>query len=212
MRYLTFTALAGIASLISCISALPATENTLTTRGEGLDDLFIAIIQGLAKDASNELLQLFGLSDPPPNCCDDADWPCHMNAGIAKNGKAFQVCYNPGTETIYDYDVSAMKCILNLHYTQADKCISVAGSTCANGYTGGIMNGHTNLLTSGYDSANQLTSDQSGALQAAAESMLNVGITYADPSNAAMTLITLSDDKKTVDSEIDFVGHQGIQC
>ena len=50
-------------------------------------------------------------------------------------------CYYGGDEEIYDFDVAAMDCIINLHYTQEDACIDIKGSVCGNNYGGGLMRG-----------------------------------------------------------------------
>ena len=83
-----------------------------------------------------------------------------------------------------------MNCIINLHYTQDDKRIDIAGSVCAAGYGGGLMRGQMEWW-GGNIKADQLSAVDSATLQAAAWSMLNVGISYMDEVNEPITLYTV---------------------
>lgn len=180
--------------------------NPFNRRGFG-DDLFIALVQGIAKASGKELQGLFG--DTTPNCCqENPSDDCVYNAGKAKNGGGFEACYVKGDAKIEDFDVEAMKCNIDLHYRQSDKCISMAGSRCE--YGGGIMKGEMGWWTSGHDSANQLSAEDSGTLQAAAESMRGASISYDEVSNGAIELAVVGQNGLTV--SMTFTGHQGKEC
>ena len=126
-------------------------------------------------------------------------------------------CYFPGTETIYDFDVGAMKCIINLHYTQRDACIDIKGSVCANGYGGGLMNGEMSWIGKGHQKADQISADQSVTYQAAADSMKGIGISYLNGTNVGKGAVDLElvDPKAgqfALSEGMYFQGHMGGDC
>ncbi|KAG8528284.1 uncharacterized protein KY384_007201 [Bacidia gigantensis] len=223
MRFSTVFAL--ISTLIPSFTlALPSPQNALSPlgprslniydhqeRGTG-EDLFTALIMGIAAAAGKDLASVFGVK--PPTCCDNVDWPCLINAGKSKDGHGFQACYGPGTDEIYDFDVEVMKCIIDLHYRQPYKCIDVKGSVCGNGAGAGsgIMKGELGWWGKGSSKANLVSDQDSKTLQAAAETMRGVKINYAKPSNGAILLEVVSDTNDLLSLEISFTGHQGKEC
>ena len=58
--------------------------------------------------------------------------------GGLDEGQHVMICWMEATEgwnyTVTQADADAMKCLLNLHAHQDSRCISVAGSPCADGY------------------------------------------------------------------------------
>jgi hypothetical protein len=65
-------------------------------------------------------------------------------------------------------DADVANCLTNLHYVQADVCISVAGSSCDNGYIaagGRIQNSRLALIGSGTQKHAQISADESSAIQ-----------------------------------------------
>lgn len=120
-------------------------------------------------------------------------------------------CYDEGTEEIYDFDVAAMKCIIDLHYRQADVCISIAGSVCANGYGGGLLRGQMGWW-GGNSNADLISDQDSKTFQAAADSMKGVKIDYSNPVNAAIQVVVVSDTNGLLSSTVEFDGHQGRDC
>lgn len=174
--------------------------------GAAVEDVFVA---GLRGASSGALSTIFGHA---PTCCDDKDgaFPgCHLNAGKSAAGHKWMACYYPGKSKIFDFDVAAMKCIINLHYIQRDACIDIAGSVCGKGYGGGLMKGEMGFL-GGNIKADQLSAQDSATLQAAADSMLNVTIEY---SKTVIPIdLVLPSDQGTLRLEIFFDGHQGKEC
>lgn len=135
----------SIPSLAIPTRSTTSNKATLEPRGGGSDvagNLFNSAVIGLATTELNSgLLKAFGASSP--TCCDSypSDSGCLVNAGTDQVGSHWMACYCPGTEIIYDIDVDAMKCIINLYYTQDDACIDISGSVCGQGYGGGLMAG-----------------------------------------------------------------------
>lgn len=62
-----------------------------------------------------------------------------MALNQAANGKYVATCWTNATDTVMfgQAETNVAKCLTNLHYTQADTCISVQGSECDNGYIAG---------------------------------------------------------------------------
>ncbi|KAK4697909.1 hypothetical protein P7C71_g252, partial [Lecanoromycetidae sp. Uapishka_2] len=196
-------------------------EATLESRGGGSDvagNLFNSVVIGLATtEAQSGLLKAFGASSP--TCCDSypATSGCLFNAGTDQVGNPWMACYFPGTETIYDFDVEAMNCIINLHYTQDDACIDIAGSVCAQGYGGGLMAGQMSWIGKGHAKADQISAAQSVTYQAAAASMKGIEISYANGSSVGKGAIDLElVDPKAGDFALTegmyFDGHMGGDC
>ena len=180
-----------------------------TPRGAGsaLGAIFDAGVQGASSGA---LATVFG---SPPTCCDSADGAlggCLVNAGTDSNGNKWMACYYPGTEQIFDFDVAAMDCIINLHYVQDDACIDIAGSVCGNDYGGGLMMGHMGFL-GGNIKADQISALDSVSFQAAANSMLDVQIDY-NTGPQAIDLVLPDAQDNTLRIEIQFQGHKAKDC
>lgn len=173
--------------------------------------VFDAIVRSLAKRAGSELQKLSGLQTL--TCCDGWLDSCLFNAGTTKDGHGLQSYFIPGKERIIDADVDMMKCIIDLHYRQPDKCIDIKGSHCGNGYGGGLMKGKIKWLrTKAIDPQYQISDEESRALQAAAESMRNLTIDYKTGGNLAISLVNMTYPDKPPYTRIDFTGHQGWSC
>ena len=182
---------------------------TRTRRGAGsaLEDIFEASVKGASSGA---LATVFG---GPPTCCDSGDGAlggCLVNGGKDSNGNRWMACYYPGTEQIFDFDVAAMKCIINLHFVQDDACIDVAGSVCGNGYGGGLMLGEMGYL-GGNIKADQISAQDSVSFQAAADSMLNAQIDY-NTGPQAIDLVLPDSQDDALEIEIQFQGHKAKDC
>lgn len=185
-------------------------------RGDG-DDFFSDIVSGIAsmfgKDIQGWLDKVFGAQ--PPTCCDGDvyPYPCRFNVGKTKDGHGFQACYRKGDEEIIDADVDVMKCIINLHYLEAVKCITITNDACGAGYGGGLMKGEiAGIGVKGHAQSNLISDQDSKTLQAAVESMRGVKIQYDKHDNAPIKFVTISADGQSLDFEIDFAGHQGREC
>ena len=180
-----------------------------TRRGAGsaLEDILEASVKGASSGA---LATVFGA---PPTCCDSGDGAlggCLVNAGKDSNSNRWMACYYPGTEQIFDFDVAALKCIINLHFVQDDACIDVAGRVCGNGYGGGLMLGEMGYL-GGNIKADQISAQDSVSFQAAADSMLNLQIDYnTGPQAIDLVLLDSQDDALAI--EIQSRGHEAKNC
>lgn len=69
-------------------------------------------------------------------------------------------------------------CLINLHYTQSDACISVAGSSCKAG------KGTSQILNTHIGSAYKLNSDESNTLQAASNNMIGRTVSSGDSDDS----------------------------
>ena len=180
-----------------------------TPRGLGaaLESIFVA---GVRDASSGVLSTIFG---SPPTCCDSEDGAlpgCHVNVGRDSNGNPWMACYYPGTDKIFDFDVAAMKCIINLHLAQHYACLDVAGSVCSNGYGGGLMLGEMGSWGGGIN-ADHIGAADSISFQAAADSMLGVEIDY-DDGPWAIDLVLPDSQGNTLRIEIAFQGHKAKEC
>ena len=183
----------------------PSISPVHTPRGIG--DIFAAGVRGASSGA---LSTIFG---GPPTCCDSGDGAlsgCHLNTGKDSNGNNWMACYYPGTAQIFDFDVAAMKCIINLHFVQDDACIDVAGSVCGKGYGGGLMLGEMGYW-GGNIKADQISAADSISFQAAAESMLDVQIDY-DYGGQAIDLVLPNSQGDVLRIEMAFQGHKAKEC
>lgn len=209
--------------LYVAIPTISPTSNDiiLESRGGGSDvagNLFNSVVIGLAStEANSGLLKAFGASSP--TCCDNAPptSSCLVNAGTDQAGNHWMACYYSGTETIYDFDVDAMKCIINLHYTQDDACIDIQGILCEQGYGGGLMAGQMSWIGKGHTKADQISAAQSVTYQAAADSMKGLQISYANGSSIGKGAIDLElvDPKAgqfALTEGMYFDGHRGSDC
>lgn len=174
-------------------------------------EILVEIAEASVRAYSPNLLAKLTGGNPDPTCCMDSHSGCLFNSGKTDEGQLWQACYYPGTEQIFDYDVAAMDCIINLHYTQEDACIDVAGSMCANGYGGGLMRGQMGWAGKN-QKADQISAQDSRTFQAAAASMANVKIDYAKGENAAISLVTVSSENGLLTNLIMFDGHKGSDC
>ena len=67
---------------------------------------------------------------------------CEWTGGDDGRGHKWITCWTNGTDTFFDFDAAASLCLTNLHHKRSDKCISIAGSSCAMDYGGGIADSH----------------------------------------------------------------------
>ncbi|KAJ5272594.1 hypothetical protein N7478_007719 [Penicillium angulare] len=65
-------------------------------------------------------------------------------------------------------DADAANCLVNLHYTQDDACISIKGSMCEDGYDGMLQNARMSYISGPY----QISSDESISFQGAINKMV----------------------------------------
>lgn len=172
--------------------------------GAWIGQLLEDILEGTVKNIAGSKLEKV-LGGTPPTCCDNELSTCRLIAGKTTDGLLFNACYTPGTSMFYDFDATVANCIINLHYTQADACISVAGSVCGQGYGGGLMTGFVSWRT-----ATKLSADQSRAIQAAANALVGTSVSYDHGS--PLMFATFSTENGFEEVEVDFYGHQGQQC
>lgn len=226
-----FAALVHITTFLPIANAFPTSFNPLIPRtpdslsihsprqdGGIVGDIIMSAIWGIADAVGKgaQLQQIFGklLGDHPTTCCTNDLPTCRFNAGKTIYGHGFYACFYEGDATITDADVDAMKCMINLHHLQGDKCIDFAGSTCANGYPGGgLMDGKMHeFFTHHLDDRNKVSAQDSQTLQAAAESMRGKKIDYAQGGDGAISVVVIDDQDGALGRWIDFAGHPGDDC
>jgi len=76
-------------------------------------------------------------------------------------------------------DIDVARCLTNLYFTQDDTCISVAGSSCDNNYsgTGYILNARIPEVA-GVGKNSALSASQSSAAQAAFDILVNQNVAF----------------------------------
>ena len=55
-------------------------------------------------------------------------------------GNKWAICWLSGSDTCFPFDATVSDYLTNLHFVQNDVSISVAESSCAEGYGGGTVN------------------------------------------------------------------------
>ena len=67
-----------------------------------------------------------------PVCCDPKPAPdtCYHSAGISPSGDAYETYFADGDYLWLGDDSTLANCLIDLHYRQNTKCISVEGSKC----------------------------------------------------------------------------------
>lgn len=130
VKQITTSILLSSSMLLVPSLAAPVLEQRQTNTFSIIDSLVIGLIKG---------------SEPGPNICQTEgcfteDGQEYWYANLqAPNGGYVAVCYQNNSQPILfgQAEADAANCLTNLHYTQADTCIDVAGSSCDNGYTAG---------------------------------------------------------------------------
>lgn len=227
-------ALTSVATLVPASSALSMSNQNLDPHSpvhqfrqaapisnESLDHYIEVGFINVDVGANITLQKFFGLDYTPSTCCDGDSSICSVRAGKTTAGKDFMACYGQGLATISDADVETMKCMINLHYLQPDKCIDIKGSICGKAYNGGLMRARKQDMPSSEhsDPKYQLSAEESLIIQAAAESMREANIDYTQGPAQGGTrgleaiLLTVVDGRNDRNSPtIDFDGHQGTDC
>lgn len=84
-------------------------------------------------------------------------------------------------------DSTTANCLINLHYTQSDACISVAGSSCE------AIKGTSQILNARMGYAKYLSADDSDTLQAASGYMIGrtVSSGYSDDGGISSGVVEL---------------------
>ncbi|KAL9619469.1 MAG: hypothetical protein Q9160_005906 [Pyrenula sp. 1 TL-2023] len=187
------------------------------TRVSGGDSFFIDLISAIPYVFGKDIRDWFDrvLGAQPPTCCDgdDPPYPCRFNAGKTVLGNGFQSCWKKGVEEIIDADVEVMKCIINLHYLKAIKCITITEDACGADYGGGLMKGEmAGWGEKGFNPGFIINDQDSKTLQGAAESMRGHKILYQKANDVHIKLVTIDGDGQDLVTEIDFAGHQGREC
>ncbi|KAJ5116134.1 hypothetical protein N7456_000482 [Penicillium angulare] len=142
----------------------------LHERGSGFGgDLWASVLTY----ASTEMKTIFGA---PALCTGDMDTTGLMvTTGQGDDvPDKWEICYYDGDDTFTQADADAANCLVNLHFTQDDKCIDVKGSMCAPGYSGPLQNAQVSYIYGPY----QITGAQSVSLQAAINAI--VGKKYSN--------------------------------
>lgn len=93
----------------------------------------------------NTIISVINSKTQSPNVCDictsfsEDVSSYNMLVTQADDGQHVAACWANNTDNVMfgQAEANAANCLTNLHYTQADTCISVAGSECDTGYTAG---------------------------------------------------------------------------
>ena len=204
--------------LLSTTFGLPLMErlklHSRATSGGGLlEPLFDIFIDGIIGVSADNLQKVQGILTPaPPTCCDGegASDMCRINAGTSKTGHKWMACYAEGEQPVTKKDIDAMKCIIDLHYRQDDRCIDIKGSHCATTYglIGNLQRGQMSYLMGPYN----ISAVDSTTLQAAADSMEGIKIDYDKMTDAPIDLAVVSDTNDMLEVDIMFDGKQGDDC
>ena len=207
----TARTLALLSAKFSALSLLESHSLSPVHTPRGLAAALESILTaGVRGTASGGRSTIFGSQ---PTCCDSEDGAllgCHANVGRDSNGNSWMACYYPGTEKIIDFDVAAIDRIIDSHLAQHYAGIDVAGSVCDNGYGGGLVLGETGYRV-GNIKADQMSPADSIICQAAAESMLGVGIDYEN-GPWAVGLLLPDIEGNALRIEIAFQGHMAKEC
>ena len=172
-------------SAIAILSTLPASAHpsqqpdSLTKR-QGTGGALIAIFAPTQLNGA-----IFG---EDPQCCDNSSEQCVV---CQQDGGTWQACWDQPPQGVGYYwtqdDTNTANCLINLHYTQKDVCISVAGSECEAG------KGTSHILNA-YGNGDQLSSDDSDTLQTASSNMVGMTVSsgYSDNSGLSMGVVRLA--------------------
>ncbi|KAI9658811.1 MAG: hypothetical protein M1831_003837 [Alyxoria varia] len=106
-------------------------------------------------------------------CCDSqVKGECMHVEAKDDHPHPFDLCYTEGDQEFTAKDADVAKCLTNLHYVQPDKCISVKGSSCDNGYieSGGRLQNALLLVVGAHDGP--ITADQSLQYQSGIDALI----------------------------------------
>jgi hypothetical protein len=91
-----------------------------------------ALISSLVKP------EIYQGQGPGPCMLCESGAGCNWMGGDDGMGNKWATCWSDGTDTFFDFDAAASDCLTNLHFTQSDVCISIAGSSCTQAVIGGL--------------------------------------------------------------------------
>ena len=152
-------------SLIALLNNFPSSAHPSPPPGSLSKRLGSTATSGIAGAVGPLFEDLFGA---PPQCCNPTLYPhCRV---VAAEDKSWQGCFDePPKDAGYLFlqdDATTAACLIDLHYKQASRCISVAGSPCEAG------KGTSQILNVWMGKERKLSSDDSLVLQAAANGMV----------------------------------------
>lgn len=107
-------------------------------------------------------------------CCTNQG-DCSTISGTTDDGLHWCYGYHEGDIKFGDAALDVGRCMVNLHFTQDVRCISVAGSPCEGRQTKitAVQEGH-------WQGSNQLSAESSRAIQAAMQAAHDNGLSYSD--------------------------------
>ena len=154
---------------------------------------------------SKEFAQVFG---SPPGCCDGYDEnDCYSTKGTADSGDDWELCFGKGDYVWLQDDANTANCLTNLHYTQDDACISVAGSSCEAGKgTSKILNAQVSYIIG----SKQIDSADSDAIQSASNALVGSSVDSGSDLDGGVTLAHAGQNGEYVNILFRFGGGQ--QC
>ena len=172
-----------------------------------------------------------GVSDPwlfaklggkatPFACLSIPDY-CYSNTGKTSDGLDWITTTSGNGKYLFTQnDADVANCLVNLHYTQNTRCISVGSSSCQGKVTTSkIQNSKSINPTAGaigeLTGTKQITAAQSRAIQAAVQSLVGTQVSsnYSDdPSDGGGVVGIASGDAGSEDAQLflDFIGQD--QC
>ena len=153
---------------------------------------------------------------PTPFGCQGNPGACYSSEGQTANGLPWTISSsNGGSYLFLQNDADVVNCLVNLHFTQNTRCISVKGSECeAKVTTSKVQDTRSINPTAGAIGAlkgtAQVTAPQSLAIQSAVQAMVgqNVTSSYADAGGHGGDLGAASGKAGSEDAyiSIDFSG------
>ena len=166
MRSFALTSLLALSAIAFPTEPTVEERDLVERQGTGTS-IFVNAIIGLIKGSG-----IFGGAPPVCDGYFDNGITYYFASGQASNGLYWQACWQNDSDTtpFGDNEVAVANCLTNLHYTQADTCISTEGSECDNGYVAGggrLQNLREPIIGSGTQGDAQINADESAALQAA---------------------------------------------
>ena len=128
---------------------------------------------------------------PTPFGCQAIPDVCLANTGTAANGNPWTYTTSSNGQYLFvKNDATVADCLVNLHYTQNTRCISVAGSPCQALVTSSKIQNSRSINPGGgaigeLTETAQLTAAQSSTMQAAVEALIGqkVSSSRADDAN-----------------------------
>ena len=128
---------------------------------------------------------------PTPFGCLEIEDHCLANTGTAANGKPRTYTTSSNGQYLFlKNNATVADCLVNLHYTQNTRCISVGGSPCQALVTTSRIQNSRSINPSGgaigeLTETAQLTAAQSSTMQAAVEALIGqkTSSSFADDPN-----------------------------